>query len=644
MVRKLVGIFLSVMLCLAGLTSVLAQSTYSTIEEYEKISGKKIEAFNEAPMLKIKVAAGELPPVEQRLPEEPMVVKPVEEIGSFGGTIRLTSLGGPFSYRINQYWLSEPVLQYTSDRTAVYPNIVKDFKASNGYRTFTLFLRKGMKWSDGHPVTADDVMFWYKDILLNDELTPVKPKDLTQAGELVRVEKVDDYTVKFLYSHPYYSFPRKVLAPPSDTRIFEPKHYLKKYHIKYNPKANELAKEEGFDYWYQLFKQHGKWTSVAANRGPSLEPWIVKKITTDHAVFERNPYYWKIDTAGNQLPYVDRIEVRATANREAYKMSVIGGETDLALASLTLEDYPVVKKNEEKGNYKVRLWKKPCYSAVTYFPYQVHEDPILRKILQDLRFRKALSLAINREEINKLLYFGKGTPGQCAVPPGSKYYVPKYWKYCAEYDPEKANQLLDEMGLKWNKEHTYRLRPDGKILFVKIEGYSEPQTPTIATAKLVRSYWEKIGIKVDFDFSSTALFWSRFPANKVSICCHWMEVINEGLISDFHIIWCKPWADAYATGGRAKAEKEGVPEDVIRYFELVEEFRNAASEQEKIELSHELSRLWTTNLWGIGTVGGDIPAPCAVKNYLRNVPETGYASFTNWFQNYTLPAQYYLSK
>jgi len=648
MVRKVVGLLLGVILCLGGAVSSLAQSTYSTIEEYEKISGEKIETFNEAPVLRTKVAAGEIPPLEQRLPEELLVVKPVEQIGKYGGTVHLTTLGSPFNYYINEYWLTEPTLQHTLDQKSVYPNIVRDYKVSDDYTTFTLFLRKGLKWSDGYPVTADDVMFWYEDILLNDELNPVKPKQLIQAGELVRVEKVDDYVVRFRFSHPYFSFPGIALSPPQLARIFQPKHYLKKYHIKYNPKANELAKEKGFDYWYQLFNQHGKWASVAENRGPSLEAWILRKITTDHAVLERNPYYWKVDTAGNQLPYIDTLEVRSTANREAYKMSVIGGETDFALAILTIEDYPLLKKNEMTGNYKVNLWKKESCGAVTYFTYQTYEDAIMRKILQDLRFRKALSLAINREEINKLIYFGKGTPGQCAIPPGSTYYVPEYWQFCAEYDPNRANQLLDEMGLKWDKEHTHRLRPDGKTLFIKIEGFSQPETPTIATAKLVRDYWETIGIKVDFDFSDTSRFIARFRANKVSVTTHWCELMPEvvfnGAIWHSHEWWCKPWMDAYLGGGSAQAKKEGVPEEVIRYFELIEEFRNSVNEQKRIEISHEITRLWTNNLWGIGTVGGPVPAPCVVSNYLQNVPENGFSTWFTHFQEYTLPAQYFLSR
>jgi len=643
----LIGIA-SFVLCSMMVVPLTAQVTYSTPEAYQKATGKKIETFNEAPTLRTKVAAGEIPLIEQRLPEEPLIVEPMEQIGKYGGTVHLTTMGSPLSYYINEYWLTEPPLQHTTDQKSVYPNVAKGYKASDDYTTFTLFLRKGLKWSDGVPVTADDVMFWYEDILLNNDLTPIKPKQLIQGGKLVKVEKVDDYTVRFRFPRPYFSFPGIALSPPQQASIFQPKHYLKKYHIRYNPKANELAKEEGFDYWYQLFNQHGKWASVAANRGPSLEAWIVKEITTDHAVLERNPYYWKIDTAGNQLPYIDKIIVRAVGDRESYKMSVIGGETDFALSILTIEDYPLLKKNEERGGYKVYLWKKESCASVAYFPYQTYEDPVMRKILQDIRFRKALSLAINREEINKLIYFGKGTPGQCSIPPGSKYYVPEYWRYYAEYDPERANRLLDEMGLKWNKEHTYRLRPDGKPLFIKIEGFSQPETPTIATAKLVRDYWGKIGIKVDFDFSNTSRFITRFRANKVSVTTHWVELMPEvvfnGTIWHSHEWWCKPWMDAYLKGGRVEAEKEGVPEDVIKYFELIEEFRNATSEQKRIEISHEINRLWTTNLRGIGTVGGSIPAPCVVSNHLHNVPKTGFSTWFVHFQEYTLPAQYYLSK
>jgi len=205
MARKLTAVLLEVGLCLMGVIPGLAQKGYSTLAEYEKLTGKRIEKFNEAPMLKVKVAAGELPPVEERLPEEPLVVEPLEEIGQYGGTlrggVRAPTGGGAetVTARVQHLFMLSP------DLNTVIPNIAKGWDLSNDYKTLTVYLRKGMKWSDGVPFTADDIMFWYNDILLNDELTPVKPKAWSPGGKLVKVKKIDDYTVRFQFAIPYPS-------------------------------------------------------------------------------------------------------------------------------------------------------------------------------------------------------------------------------------------------------------------------------------------------------------------------------------------------------------------------------------------------------------------------------------------------------
>jgi len=652
MIRKLMGVLWSAVLCVALAAPVLAQHMYPTIEEYEKATGKKIESFSEAPMLRTKVAAGEIPPLQQRLPEEPLVVEPVEQIGQYGAALHLTVGEPPSGWAFNSYWLHEPPVQLTPDLRDIYPNWLKDFKSSDDYKTWTLYLRKGLKWSDGEPLTADDVMFWYENEILNDELYPVKTVGMMHGGKLAVVEKVNDYTVKFHFAMSFPDFVTGYLTLPEYMYdlggLISPKHYLMNYHIKHNPEADELAKKEGFDHWYQLYNRM-KDSDVVGR--PTIEAWVLKVLSPTHATFERNPYYWKIDTAGNQLPYLDGTENKSAASPEAYKMSIIGGETDLALYALTIEDIPLLKKNEEKGNYKTRLWIKNQGTAVCYFFYQDYEEPVMREILRDVRFRRALSLAINRNEINKLLYFGKGIPAQTAVPPGSRYYVPECWQAYAQYDPKEANRLLDEMGLEWNKEHTYRLRPDGEPLFIKIEGFMEQEMPTVASAELVKNYWEAVGVKVDFDFSDTTRFITRFRAQKVTVPSHLLDMppdfIYKGWLwpSESAEWWAPiPWYDAWKEGGRVEAEKKGVPEDVIRFFELSAEFGSALTEEEKIKAAKEISLLWSENLWAIGTVGGNIPAPCVVKNYLRNVPQVGSVSYFNFNQVPYIPAQFFISR
>ena len=607
--------------------------------------------YNEAPILAEMVKAGKLPPVEDRLPNEPLVLVPNDQIGKYGGTIRLTTMGSPSNYVINTYWLLETPIMRTQTADGLYANVLRDFKESADYKEFTFYLREGLKWSDGTPVTTEDVRFWYEDIFLNDDLMPSKPSHMKRGSVLMEMSFIDDYTfsIKFDTSFPSfipiffsaaYGFGGWGTGTP-----FVPKHFFSQFHITYNAKANDDAKAAGFDYWYQLMGSKNGSDQVDK---PTLGPWVLSSITTDSAVFERNPYYFKVDPEGNQLPYVDSIEVRLMADREAYKMSVIGGETDYALTYLTVEDYPLMKENEARGGYTVNLWKKWSAGAVTYFFYQTYEDDAVRELLQDVRFRQAMSLAIDREEMNKLLYYDRGTPGQVAVPPGSKYHIPELWESYAEYDPDKANALLDEIGLEWDENNEFRVMENGKPVFLKIEGFSAPETPTIGSAKLVKDYWEAVGVKTDFDFSDTGRFITRFRANQVSVATHWVEMLPDlifkGAVWHSHEWWCKPWWDAFVAGGGPAAMEAGAPQDLVDFFNLIEDFNNAMTEDEKVTIVEKISTIWVNNLWGVGTIGGDVPSPQITKNYLKNILTDGYSTWFMGFQQQSNPSQYYLDK
>ena len=634
-------------------TSLVFGGSSQEAEESTGSTGAAMAAsdYSESPMLADMVKAGSLPSIEDRLPNEPLVLVPNESIGKYGGTIRLTTMGAPSNYVINTYWLLETPIMRTQSVDDLYANVLAGYEESADYKVFTFYMREGLKWSDGTPVTIDDVKFWYEDVFLNDDLMPSKPSHMKRGNTLMKMDFVDDltFTITFPTSFPsfvpiFFSAAYGFGGWGTGTPII-PKHYFSDFHIKYNAKANDDAKAAGFDYWYQLMGSKNGSDQIGK---PTLGAWALSSITTDSAVFERNPYYFKVDPEGNQLPYVDYIEVRLMADREAYKMSVIGGETDYALTYLTVEDYPLMKENEAKGDYTVNLWKKWSAGAVTYFFYQTYEDDVVRELLQDVRFRQAMSVAIDRDEMNKILYFDKGTPGQVAVPPGSKYHIPELWESYAEYDPDKANALLDEIGLEWDSAHKYRLMKDGRPVSLKIEGFSAPETPTIGSAKLVKDYWEAVGVKTDFDFSDTGRFITRFRANQVSVGTHWVEMlpdlIYKGAVWHSHEWWCKPWWDAYVAEGASGALAAGAPQDLVDFFEAIEDFNNAMSEDEKVKIVEKISNIWVKNLWGIGTIGGDVPSPQITKNYLKNILTEGYSTWFMGFQQQSNPSQYYIDK
>jgi len=629
---------------LTGVIPAVALTHYATIEEYEKGTGKKIEKFEDAPMLRIKVAAGEIPPLNERLPKDIAVVEPLEEIGQYGGTaIVFTERVSPGDamFLIGQV----PILRLAPDCKTIIPNIAKGWKLSKDGKTLTLYFRKGMKWSDGYPFTVDDILFWWEDIIMNDELTPVKPS-FWFPGQKTEVEKLDDYTIRFHFDVPYPSVVVG-LALSQGMNVGRPKHYLKQFHIKYNPEAVELAKKKGFVGWYSYFADRNKVDhGLPVNPDlPTLFPFRLVERTPEYWLYERNPYFWEVDTEGNQLPYIDRVLSRKVSNLQVYNGKIISGEADYAIRGTSPDKYPLYMENAEKGNYRVLPWVTGYASAFNYTPNQTCEDPVLRKIFQDVRFRRALSLAINREEINETVYLGLGQPTQMAPLPISDYYEERFAKAYAEYDPDEANRLLDEMGLEWDKNHEYRLRPDGKILSWVTEYCPWVAFGSIGPAsELVKEYWKAIGCKVIFKEERAELLSERRQANKVEMDTHWGDRCAHALVIDPHHFvltgkssWGREWYRWYISKGEEGIEP---PEEVKRNREKWERMRITTNNEERIRLGKEIAESQAENLWEIGVVGR-IPKPLIVRNNLRNVVKT--STYTSEVLDTTpsIPEQYF---
>jgi len=609
---------------------------YSTPTDYYKATGKRINKYSESPVLAEMVRQGKLPPVKERLPKEPIVISPVEEIGQYGGKAQVI---GP----VNSYGDTEAlrphegILRVGPDGFSVVPNIAKDWKFSQGGKVLTIYLREGMKWSDGAPFTADDIMFWYEDVLLNNELTPTKPVEWSPGGKLMKLDKINNYTVRATFSVPY-PVATIHLAHSAGVagRFFLPKHYLKQYHPKYTPmdKIMEQAKKEGFDSWYKLFQKHGDYYGGSGNNtdpgSPTLQTFYIEKRGLDFLVLKRNPYYWKVDTAGNQLPYIDEIFVSDIQNPEVTNMKIASGEVDLAEIGTSMDNYSFYMENREKGGYRVLTWQSIIGADVAFqLNLTYAEDPVLRNIFRDTRFRKALSLALNRDEINSILYLGLGTPRQATVIPQSPYFEESFAKAYIEYNPKEANRLLDEMGLKKGPDG-YRLRPDGKKLEILLEYEANVETPKGKTAEMAMHYWDNIGVKVTAKEITGSFKTQRTSGNLIQMGLwhadragflftvepyYWVptEVRSESP-------WCVEWARWFATGGKSGEEP---PAEIKRIRESWDKMKTTMDEKERIRLAKEILKSNAENLWTIGTVGL-APHPIIVKNNLRNVPEKAF--------------------
>lgn len=578
-------------------------------------------------MLQDLVAKGELPPVDERLPveEDILIVEPIEEIGQYGGTWRRAFLGVADFHaygRLNY----EPMVRWPRDpRDPIRPGIAKKWEWSDDGKTLTLYLRKGMKWSDGEPFTVDDILFWWEDIALNTDLSPSPPSEWVVQGEPMTVEKVDDYMVKLHFKAPN-GLAIRMLAfhgnqwPLAFERFgfFAPKHYLQQFHPKYNAEITD----------YKLFNE--KADDFNTER-PALTPWPVKEWEpgANKLIAERNPYYWKTDPEGNQLPYIDRIRLDLVENSEVVNLKAANGELDFQFRRISIASYSVFMENREKGNYRVLRWPTATGAAPLIMPNQTIEEPVLRELFREKKFRQALSLAINRERINEVSYLGLGVPRQATVLPQSPYYVPEAERMYADYNPDEANRLLDEIGLTERDDEGFRLRPDGKTLEVTVET-TATSGPFLDALELVKENWDAVGVKTAIKSMTRELYWPRVMGNQVEIATWGMDRGLEPMVDP---IWLFPYRDHswyavlwgiwYATGGQKGEEP---PEEVRRAQKLFDEFKATVDPDRQIEIGKELVRISAENTWLIGTVGM-MPSIVIAKNNFRNIPEE---AVTDW--------------
>jgi peptide/nickel transport system substrate-binding protein len=646
MFRKLMLVLLAGTICLLAVTSVLAQKNPEVYNasDYEQLTGKKME-FQEAPMLRTMVAAGELPPLEKRLPEDPLVVKPAEEIGQYGGTLRRLNERGSSNFRMNFGF--EFLIAYSPDMAKIYPNVLKGWKVSENAKKFTLYLRKGMRWSDGVPFTADDLMFYFEDVALNKDLSPVPPSRLVIGGEPGVVKKIDDYTIEASFPASYGVFIENFARWRDDPYL--PKHYLTQFHPDYTPMSEieKVMKEEGFDSWVSLFeaKRGGKEWFATPER-PVIGPWVAQNLPSEPIqIMTRNPYYWKVDTEGNQLPYIDKITRLLVMDPEAMLLKTLAGEIDIQSPAYfgAVENYSLIMENREKGNYRVvRTFGFPGNLGTIFFNYS-HEDLVLKKFFNDKKFRIALSVAINREEINEFLFKGQAVSSHPTSASGPPFYGERLFKDYIQYDPKLANKLLDEIGLASRDKEGYRLRPDGERLRM-VNTVRTLKAVTMEMAELYKDYWKEIGIEIVNKPQPYQVLKTLFPSGKYDMITSGMSLGGRPLNPLYRMgsdgLYGRT-APQWSLWVQSEGEKgEEPPQEVKRMIEIREEALGSASEEKRIALTLEIFKILQERLWVIGGLNAPvIGAFITVSNRIGNMPSEVNAE---WL--YTIPAQYFIKE
>lgn len=596
--------------------------------------------FSERSQFATMVKNKQLPPIEQRLPvrEDLLVVQPLRDVGKYGGTWRRGFLGPSDAWSGTRALLHDFVLFWDYSETKVIPNVAKGFQFSQDYRTMTLSLRRGLKWSDGTPLTADDFMFWYNDVYLNKDLTPAPTalSVVTPEGRLqVKMEKVDDFTIKYTAPVPWPVLPERLswlygfsgpagyswMGPQGGG--FLPAHYLKKFHPKYTPMAeiDRMVKDAKLDNWMKLFGDKNNWFE---NREvPTVAPWIMRSpISASTWVVEPNPYFYQVDTAGNQLPYFDQAVCVMATDAEVLNLRAMAGEIDMQSRHLQLSKLPLFIENQKKGNYKV--WLDPVdYGAITdiMINHGWDGDPEIRKWLLNVDFKRALSVAIERNQINEALFSGLGTPGS-PIPAKHNQYYPgdEYRTKFHTFDPKQANDLLDKIGLNKKDSEGYRLRTDGKgRLALELDcGRQKGIIPSCEVAEMVAQMWKKVGIFAEVK-DLGGIYNTKEENNEIPIQI-W-ENRNSDLQPGFDRS-TGPAIDKWlATGGKeGKAPPEGY--SFKKVYDMIQKMDQLPPEQ-RTEIGKEIWRIYIDEMWTIGTVG---LAPVTlgvrvVKNGMLNVPE-----------------------
>jgi len=605
-------------------------------------------SYKESPVLADLVKAGKIPPVAQRIPKDALVVKPTEKVGKYGGSWRL-AFRPVDTWSLWGYVIKENEIRFAEDFKTLIPSLFKSFQASPDNKVFTFTLRQGIKWSDGDPYDADDYVFWWEDIVNNAELSPSQPAEFKAAGKLATFQKIDQYTIRFTFTSPYSTFLLRLAQPryssSSTGPIARPSHYLKQFHPKYATQAaiDKAVKDGGYNTWMDMFG--AKAGNVTNPDVPVLTAWRNLDLSTGAMMrFERNAYYWKVDTAGNQLPYIDKLEMYFYSDAETCLLKALAGECDFQYRTVaSLPNYPTLFKGQDKGGYRLVPSDTLHSNVFTTFLNRTTTDPIKNKLYNDLRFRQALSLAIDRNQINDVLMGGTADIMQVSPPVGSPSYEESTAKMYTKYDPAAANKLLDEIGLKWDAKKEWRLGPDGKPLsFTKVFYVSWPLFQAEAQ-DLIKENWKAIGINVNNKFLDRTLWTTTMAGNDWDMSAYatdtgggaYLPLAGAGLFPQSVGWYAGPqWGLWFSSEGKSGIEP---PAEVKKLRALYEEYATTATQARMVEIEKEAFKLYVSQLMAIG-ISSRPPAEIyyVTNKKLKNVPPKVMDDVT-----FHIPAQFY---
>lgn len=591
-------------------------------------------AYIETPVLVDKVNAGEIDPVNKRVPLQPRVVdlKAMgREPGQAGGTMTML-MGSGKDVRMMVYYGYSRLVGYDSNYQ-LQPDILLKYEVEDD-RRFTLYLRPGHRWSDGSPFTAEDFRFALEDVMLNEELsTSGLPLDLVVDGKGPVFSVIDEYTVRYEWDKPNPKF-LPALAAPLPLYLTYPSAYMKQFHASYIGEeiADAMAKERKLRNWRSMFVRLGRQNRPENPDLPTLEPWLPTIAPpAEQFIFVRNPYFHRVDTQGRQLPYIDKVVMNISSST-LIPAKTGAGESDLQGRYISFEDYTFLKQNEKRQNFKVLLWKSAVGSKIVIRPNLNYNDEGWRNLFHDERFRQALSLAVNRHEINMVTFFGLGREVADSPLPQSPLYKDEYANAWAQHDVARANELLDAAGLGKRDSDGVRLLPDGRRaeLIIETAGESTIETDVL---QLVTDHWLEVGVKVFTRTTQRDIFRSRLSAGNTMMSI-WSGLDNgiprpamppEELAptNDSQTQWPQ-WGLWGMTGGQSGVEPD--LNSVSKLWGMWKQWQVSVNDSQRERIWHEMLSLYTDQVFSIGTVNSTLQ-PIVVNKRLMNVPEEEVFSF-----------------
>lgn len=605
------------------------------------LSAERTAPAGEAPDLAAMVEAGELPPVQERVPEEAATIIGKDGVGQYGGELQMAMNGNDDDSLIRRYAAYEPMVRWDGDWSSeLSPGVAREWEVSEDATAYTFHLEEGIRWSDGEPFTVDDIIFGYEDVLMNEDLTPGPTEYLMDPeGNWPEISTEGDYTITLQFEVPHGLFLYQLARAEEDGKFHRfPRHYLEQFHVDYNSDAEDLASDEGYEDWADMFTSKG-WVTLGTGFDsrwmnpelPQINPYIIETPAYEgtRVTAVRNPYYWKVDEEGNQLPYIDRLVFDVFDSAEVIAFRAAAGNISYQDRHFDHDFRPLLAEAMEDYNFSLIDVTSTDMNTLLFNFNHIHPDEQMREIFTDINFKAGLSHAMNREEIIELVYFGQGEPSQASPREGSPYYHEELATQYLDFDVDLANEYLDEVLPETDAEGN-RLGPDGTPFTFDVDVATDRSVEHARVLELVQAHWSEVGITMEIQAMDRDLRNERRDAGEFDVYVRDGSAGLQDAILRPH--WYMPhgdsgayawsWGSYYVDGEEAG---EAPPEDspAWRQWEIYDEILITADPDDQARLMEELLDVSAEALWTIGLSTSPNRAG-VVHNDLRNAPHELY--------------------